>query len=662
MRKRFFVLFFALFLVVWGKADNYFDLTTRGESCQALPISVNTNSDYTFSPFSFKQSDKTITGLSIDGHFTRNSKHYLVRILLKDVEGKEHLVMESYREINDDWSGTFTNYCEETRHLNHIKPDSIKIILRGASIHLTKIKYTEGKSMKSASMSASENLKNEDVRIEQVKDIVKRINTYNFTHNKLWRAGVTSLSLKSYEDKKRILGFDDSMSTGGMEYYADGIFEIGDIEDAPVTQSRSSLSFVDSFDWRDRHGKNWITPIKDQGNSGYCSAFAAVSVTEAMTRLYYNQLIDIDLSEQEAACCNGTNNPWKGMTLGAPLEYIHNHGVCDEIAYPFVNSSSATNCRSSVITPNELITIGGYNSVVSSEDSMKVALIKHGPLSSAIYYWGNTNVPDSIFKIRHAMAIVGYGKLQLGDTIYHWVEEDGFLNGAFTVSEGDPHIGMTYWIYKDNYVDGEPARQGYHYFIHYNYNESVTGSYYILPQISSMNYTENDIICEDADGDGYYFWGLGNKPSWCPEWVPDIKDGDDSNYLKGKLYVEAPNIIGGLETLNPNNCSTLQITGNTTYSTQQSIYTHLRITSNATLTVQDILNLFGRVTITIESGAELVIDGGVITNADIDFATGGKLKIKNGGKLVMRTNADFEAPVGAIVEVENGEICRSNDF
>ena len=78
--------------------------------------------------------------------------------------------------------------------------------------------------------------------------------------------------------------------------------------------------------------------------------------------------------------------------------------------------------------------------------------------------------------------------------------------------------------------------------------------------------------------------------------------------------------------------------------------------------VKDILNLFGRVTITIESGGELIIDGGTITNAYISFATGGKLTIKNGGKLVMRTNTDFEAPVGALVEVENGEICKSNDF
>ena len=73
------------------------------------------------------------------------------------------------------------------------------------------------------------------------------------------------------------------------------------------------------------------------------------------------------------------------------------------------------------------------------------------------------------------------------------------------------------------------------------------------------------------------------------------------------------------------------------------------------MTVENVLNLFGRVTITIDSGGELVIDGGVITNADIDFSTGGKLTIKNGGKLVMRTNTDFVAPVGALVDIESGK-------
>ena len=86
------------------------------------------------------------------------------------------------------------------------------------------------------------------------------------------------------------------------------------------------------------------------------------------------------------------------------------------------------------------------------------------------------------------------------------------------------------------------------------------------------------------------------------------------------------------------------------------------LNSNANLTIQDILNLFGKVTISIESGGELVIDGGVITNADIDLAAGGKLTIKNGGKLIMRTGTDFKAPIGTLVDIENGAICNSNDF
>ena len=201
------------------------------------------------------------------------------------------------------------------------------------------------------------------------------------------------------------------------------------------------------------------------------------------------------------------------------------------------------------------------------------------------------------------------------------------------------------------------------YIIHHCYHTSFNYTYFLKPPFTTLKYTDNDIVCEDADGDGYYFWGLGNKPSWCPDWVPDTKDGDDNNFSKGKMFLDGADIvIGDLETLDPGGTPRPSIYGDVTYNTRQSIYTHLRIAPNATLTIQDILNLFGRVTITIESGGELIIDGGIITTANIEFATGGKLTIRNGGKLVMRTNTDFVAPIGAIVEIENGEICRSDEF
>ena len=58
----------------------------------------------------------------------------------------------------------------------------------------------------------------------------------------------------------------------------------------------------------------------------------------------------------------------------------------------------------------------------------------------------------------------------------------------------------------------------------------------------------------------------------------------------------------------------------------------------------------------------MIIDGGVLTNAKISLQPGGKITIINGGKIVMRTNTDFSAPVGAIIDIQNGEIIRSNDF
>ena len=51
-----------------------------------------------------------------------------------------------------------------------------------------------------------------------------------------------------------------------------------------------------------------------------------------------------------------------------------------------------------------------------------------------------------------------------------------------------------------------------------------------------------------------------------------------------------------------------------------------------------------------------------MTNAKISFASGSKITLKNSGKLVMRTNTEFSVPTGAIADIQNGEILRSNDF
>lgn len=81
----------------------------------------------------------------------------------------------------------------------------------------------------------------------------------------------------------------------------------------------------------------------------------------------------------------------------------------------------------------------------------------------------------------------------------------------------------------------------------FNDLSGMIGPYKLSTPITTLNYTNNDIVISDTDNDGFYFWGIGPKPSSCSSYVPDIADGDDSNPLLGPL-----DQYGYCENLNPN--------------------------------------------------------------------------------------------------------------
>jgi hypothetical protein len=410
--------------------------------------------------------------------------------------------------------------------------------------------------------------------------------------------------------------------------------------------------------------------VKDQGSSGYCCAFAAVSCTEALVNLYFNKKVDLDLSEQQAACCNGTTNPWSGMTLFSPLNYIMNHGVYDENAYPFVNDSvSGLQCHDASSTPNEIVKIASIASVsINHEDSIKKALIKYGPLSS-LY---KRSTIDSVMP-GHAMSIVGYFDVHVGDTLralrhytgcdYCWGLDTAIIVEDKEYKQIGNIIGKTCWVFKNSSSDVPFMNILFQdlggMYCPYRLGTPITWTSKSIT-LNGTDSIHTDIVCEDADGDGYYFWGIGNRPAACPSWIPSTADGDDSDFTKGKM-LETP-VFGELESLNPDDSPSLVISSNTTYTARQVLYSHIRITGNATLTIKDILNLLGRTTIIIDPGAQLKVDGGTVSNVNLSIASGGKVTLTNGGKLILRTNTDLEIPAGAIMDISDGEIIRSSDF
>ena len=598
----------------------------------------------------FQTEPSSIGGLAVSGSIVKYSNDYLVRMVLVDKEGHEHLIMEEYNAVNDECEFYFENYCEETAILNAVSPDSIRIYVWNALVSICDIQYRIAFA-KMSDKNAFMKLFN-DIRGEQLAIKVNKINIYNYNNKKLWRAGVTSISLMRYEERKGLLGFPDEASTGGYEFYTDGFFEIGDEECANNTPLTRNNNYIGEFDWRLRHGKNWITPNKHQGHSGYCYFFTCVACTEALTNLYFNKQLNVNLSEQELACCSGINNPYDNGILydttymRKPLDYLITNGVCDSIAYPFVDSVAT--CRSSEITPNELIKIGGYKLIDNTnEDSLKRALIKHGPLVSGVRYWGY-NPNGTTWHINHAMLIVGYGQLHVGDTIYYWIESNGYIDGKYVVTPDDPRVGQTYWIYKNSYgLDGDSARLGYKYIIHYNYARSMNYTYYLKPPIISMNHSDNEIVCEDADGDGLYFWGIGDKPAHCPSWVSDTPDGDDSNINYGSI-----DEYGNLDVL-PTGYT---IKDPLTYSLNNSISYRLGIVNGGIYTITGTMTMIGDSKIRVCEGGVLIVDGGTIQNADITMVPGCTVIIRNNGKINMALGKTFEAPLGATVTIESGEI------
>lgn len=599
-----------------------------------------------------------ITALSISGICVLNHDgDSYVRVTLMDDHNYEYLVYENYPLLSDELTTRFTDTAIETVMLDFdgITPKCLKVTMKDASLELQSINCYRGSS--SNRLSAK---RPEEIQKEQAQYIVDRLNANLRMRNMTWRAGMTSMAEMTFEEKKAMFG-GDLPQLHGFEYYAGGIFVMpGALESTgnAYTRSATTNTYVSEWDWRTRHGKNWMTDVRDQGSCGSCWAFSAIASLEAYINLYYNDIINYDLSEEEIISCsnfgcgtNAVNDAVSGAVNNA-FNYIKAHGVVNEECFQYSGErEECDKCED----PYEQVVMEDYDEIVYYVDDnigvVKQALFKN-PLTIGISAWN------------HSMVMAGYKTITHGDIIYlgSHSENDSVVIDS---TQHQSLIGRTAWLLKNSKGDTW-GNGGYCYLVFdFSTPSQVSAALVSTPTgaITCLKKNDTNIVVSDADGDGYYFWGLHeNKPSWCPGWIPSIKDGDDSNHTKGKLYLSGPNVIGDLETLNPNSGSTLQITGNTTYNSRQSKYTHIRINPNATLTVKNILNLFGRVTITIESGGELVIDGGVVTNANIAFSTGGKLKIKNGGKLVMRTNTDFEAPIGALMEIEDGIICKSNDF
>ncbi len=169
--------------------------------------------------------------------------------------------------------------------------------------------------------------------MEQTNAKIIKINKNLEERNIPWIAGETSISQLSYQEKKALFG-GTLPNLYGFEYYTGGIFVMpGALEDESqidynaVTAGSGDSPYVKEFSWTDCHGRNWVTPVKNQGACGSCWAFAAVGATELMVNLYYNQPLNLDLSEQQIVSCANAGS-CSGGYVPRVLRLYKNYGCC----------------------------------------------------------------------------------------------------------------------------------------------------------------------------------------------------------------------------------------------------------------------------------------------------------------------------------------------
>ncbi len=434
----------------------------------------------------------TISGLAFSGNITLHSDTSLVRIVLLDNNHNEYLIYETYPILSGSKQFSVDEAGEETSLINNITPYRLTFELINASIYVKEIIL---------SMEDKYQTESQDARsVQQTLNKIEKINQNIQKSGQRWVAGETSISKLSYQEKKSMFG-GKVPNLQGFEYYVGGVFVLPgtrDESDSKEAQSQDhnlpDSEYASEFSWRNRHGEDWVTSVKDQRPCNVCVAYATTAASELLVNLYFNRHLDYDLSEQHII--SGTSGTCStGVDHEEVLGYIKYSGVETEDCFPL-----------------DRITIAGRTGN-HLERNMKREIIK-GPTYA------------HVLLLTHVLQIVGYKTLEEGDTLF--IQNIDTL--TITIKEDDSLIGQTAWLCKNSWGE-EWGDHGYVYLLG---NTLYIKLYSLVGPIGSQNFNRADILCADNDNDGYYTWGIGAKPSHCPE-CPDEADGDDSNPCIGPI-------------------------------------------------------------------------------------------------------------------------------
>lgn len=266
--------------------------------------------------------------------------------------------------------------------------------------------------------------------------------------NATWFAKENSLTRLSKAELQRMMGVKE-------EVFTDAEFE------APDSLSIDA-SLPSSLDWRNKNGRNWIPPIRNQANCGSCVAFASIAVMEAQLNISSTiPGMNIRLSPQHLFACGGgsCDNGW--YPYGA-IEQLQTVGVADEACMPYVSGATAKDvgcdgaCADAAKRVYKVTDFGTPTRFFKNVTAVKKAL-QHGPVMTTLrIYTDFIGYAGGVYKQTtgdmvggHAVAIVGYDDSKQAWIIRNsWGTEWGYDGyGYVGYDNGGAGLGkQTWWM------------------------------------------------------------------------------------------------------------------------------------------------------------------------------------------------------------------------
>lgn len=285
------------------------------------------------------------------------------------------------------------------------------------------------------------------------------LNAILSAQNAGWVAGVTSLSALSPDEQKMRLGYQPA---GGEETLEQRI----QISAANMAALRATaFGAPPSVDLRNLGGKNYITPVKDQGGCGSCVAFGSAATVEGALRKQRNDpSLMVDLSEAHLYYCIAKSQGRtcaNGWWVGPALDGFKNPGIVDESCFPYTAGDQA--CKLCSDWQSRVTTITGWHTITAAAQ-MKDWIATRGPLVTCFTVYNDFFAYKSgVYKHvtggaagGHCVCCIGYDDGQ-GCWICKNSWSDGWGDaGFFRIAYGDCGIDSTMWA-----VDGVNWTQWY---------------------------------------------------------------------------------------------------------------------------------------------------------------------------------------------------------